>query len=305
MRVTERARTTDLLRNIQDASERIGALYNKMASQQTVSVPSDDPSRTASIMRISAYLTTLEQTGSSLNQVQAFLGMAVDTLEVCSDTVVQAKTLATRALSGTLSASELNAVGNDINELLESLVQYANQSYDGRYLFAGADTDTTPFTATRDTDGGITAVSYEGAEADKVFPIGRDRRIAGSVTGDAAFVDTGLIQSLISLRDALTNADGLSPQEQETAIRAQFDTLSTAQAGFLALTGEVAARGAEVDALIDQNESLTLRVNETLSKARDVDVAELTVNLQREQLVYEALLASSARIMSISLLDYI
>ena len=305
MRVTERARTTDLLRNIQDASERIGALYNKMASQQAVSVPSDDPSRTASIMRISAYLTTLEQTGSSLNQVQAFLGMAVDTLEVCSDTVVQAKTLATRALNGTLSSSELNAIGNDINELLESLIQYANQSYDGRYLFAGADTDTAPFAATRGADGGIEAVSYEGAESDKVFPIGRDRRIAGSVTGDTAFVDTGLIQSLISLRDALTNADGLSPQEQEAVVRASFDALSTAQADFLALTGEVAARGAEVDALIDQNESVTLRVNETLSNARDVDVAELTVNLQREQLVYEALLASSAKIMSISLLDYI
>jgi len=305
MRVTERARAADLLQNIQGASERISVIYNKMASQQVVSVPSDDPSRTASIMRISAYLRALEQTGSSLKEVQAFAGMSVDTLEVCSDTVVQAKTLATRALNGTLSSEELNAIGNGVNELLESLIQYANESYDGRYLFAGADTDTLPFTATRDEDGRIEAVSYDGSDADKVFPVGRDRRIAGGVTGETAFVDTGSIESLISLRDALTNADGLSPQEQEAAIRANSDALSAAESSFRALTGEVAARATEVDALIDQNESLTLRSKEMLSNARDVDVAELMVNLQREQLVYEALLASSAKIMSISLFNYI
>ena len=305
MRVTERSRTADLLRNIQDTSERIGAMFNKMASQQAVSVPSDDPSRTASIMRISAYLSALEQTGDSLHEVQGFLGMAVDTLEVCSDTVVEAQTLATHALSGTLSPSEWNAIGNDINELLESTVQYANQNYDGRYVFAGADADTMPFAATRNAEGIIEAVSYEGSQTEKVFPIGRDRRIPGSVTGEAAFLDTGLIESLISVRDALTNTDGLSPEEQEAAIRSGFDALSTARSGFFTLTGGLAARCAEVDALIDQNASMTSRANGTLSNVRDVDVAELTVNLQREQLVYEALLASSAKIMSISLLDFI
>ena len=76
MRVTERTRSADLLHNIQSASERISVIYNKMASQQVVSVPSDDPSRTASIMRISAYLSALEQTGSSFKEVQAFTGMA-------------------------------------------------------------------------------------------------------------------------------------------------------------------------------------------------------------------------------------
>lgn len=305
MRVTERTRIDDLLANIQGSAERISTLYNKMATQQAVSVPSDDPSRTGSIMRVSAYLSTLNQSKASLQEADAFVGMAVDTLEVCTDTIVRAKTLATRALNGSLSGSEISSIGDEINELLESLVQYANQSYDGRYIFAGADTDALPFDVTRDAEGRIDAATYEGSAADVVFPIGRDRRISGSVTGEAAFVDTGLIDSLLSLRDALKNVDGLDPQAQEAAMRADFARLSTAQAEFLALTGEVGSRGAEIGSIISQTDALIVRAKDTLSEARDVDIAELAMNLQREQVVYEALLVSSAKIMNISLWNYL
>lgn len=305
MRITERSRTAMLLRNLQTASTNMSRLYDKLATQKEVNLPSDSPSATGTIMRMNAYIDALEQTRDAVSTAQSFVNTVTDTLETSAETLLSAKILASRALNGALSPSELQAISGEMNQLLESAIQQAGQSFDGRYLFSGNKTDTVPFSITRDANGKIETITYQGSSNMVEFPIGRGRTLAGSVAGDTAFDETGFFEGIQSLRDVLWNAAGMSESERTEAIQAGFATLSRAEADFRALVGQVGARSAELDMVTQQTEGSLTRAKEALSNVQDVDMAELALALQTEQVVYEALLAVSARIMNISLMDYL
>jgi len=283
----------------------MGRLYNQMATQQEVTVPSDSPSKTGTIMRMTAYIQSLDQNKESIVSAQSFLDIALDTLDASSDTLIRAKELASRAINGTLSGNERKAIGNEINELLESLVQDANQGFDGRYLFSGTKTDSAPFAATRNADGEIETITYEGSSDSMVFPIGRGRVLSAGITGQAAFVDSGVFDSLISLRDHLKDADGLSEEELQTALAEDFESLSSGQTSFLTVTGQVGTRAGELDSMIQQTDNSITRAREAISRVRDADVARIALDLSREQIVFQALLTSGAKIMSANLMDYV
>jgi len=305
MRVTEISRMDDLLSNIQTSSEKIGNLYDTMATQKQVNVPSDNPPATGTIMRMSAYIETLTQNKEAISTAQSMANMAADTLNICSDLILEASTLASQAQNGSLSPNELTALGNEANELLESLIQYANQSFDGRYLFAGTKTDAPPFDVTRNAEGQISAAVYEGSTTHLKLPVGSGRVLETSVTGNDAFVDTGLIDTLMSLRDNLLNTTSLSEADQRAAIAADCDSLNATQDEFFAMIGQVGARASELDLVIEQADSAILRAKETLSLVQDADIAEVTMELSTEQMIYEALLQASAQIMNISLMNFI
>jgi len=305
MRVTERARAADLLRNIQIASGNMSKLFNQIATQKEVVVPSDAPSRTGTIMRLTAYLETLTQNSESAAVAQSFADVATDTLGVSADNLLRARTLVSRALNGTLADSQRQAIGDEMNDLLESLVQYANQNFDGRYIFSGTKTDTPPLAVVRDADGKIESINYQGSSTPLEFPISRDRTLAPSVTGEAAFIDTGLVGALISVRDHLKNVEGLSESEQHAALQTDFENLAAAEHSFFAVAGHVGSRAAELDMVIQQSENAMTRAKEAVSRVRDADMAEISLGLQREQVIYQALLAAGAQIMNISLMDYL
>ena len=194
---------------------------------------------------------------------------------------------------------------NQVNQLLESLVQYGNQTFDGRYIFSGTRTDTPPMTVTRDADGHIDTITYDGSSDPLEFPLGRDRTVPVSVSGDVAFVDTGLFEAVKSLRDNLWNTGGLSDSELTVALQADSTAFAGAKNSFMAEISKVGSRSAELMQLKDQAAASISRAQAAISDLQDVDLAELAVQMNTESMLYEALLASSANIMNMSLMNYI
>jgi len=305
MRITENLRMQTLLRNIQNNSAQLSKLYDKIATQKEVVVPSDDPASTATIMRMTAYIETLNQHKDSIATAQSFIDAVMSTGDVAADTILRAETLAVGTLNGTLSATELSTFGDEANQFLESLVQYANQSFDGRYLFAGTKTDTTPFAVTRGSDGEIDTIAYVGSSAALEFPLGRNRKIGVSVPGDAAFVDSGLFDALKSLRDHLRNEDGLSEAEQMAALQADFNDLKAARGDFAVEVGKVGSRSLELQSVSQHTESAITQAETAVSRVRDADIAEIALNISTQTMIYEALLQVGANMINISLMNYI
>jgi flagellar hook-associated protein 3 FlgL len=52
-------------------------------------------------------------------------------------------------------------------------------------------------------------------------------------------------------------------------------------------------------------QDLTISETERLSGIEDADITEAITNLQQKQLVYQAALASSSKVMQLSLVDYL
>lgn len=305
MRVTDGLRMQELLRGLQTRSGTLSSLYGKLSTQKEVQKPSDDPVKTGTIMRTTTHLRELEQTSLSISAAQSFAAAASDAMNAAGENMVNAKTLALQAANGTLSPENRRSVAEQLNQVIETMGEFANTRFEGRYVFSGTRTDTAPLAFERDERGQITAVTYQGALNHLEFPIGSDRRVAVSLNGQETFVDSGVMTSLISLRDHLQNAGGLSEAELSAAIQADLGAVNAAYEGLLAETGKFGSRTAELDAIKQQTDSAVTRAQEVLSEANDVDMAQLAVDLQREEAIYQALLAAGSKVMKTSLMDYL
>jgi flagellar hook-associated protein 3 FlgL len=114
-----------------------------------------------------------------------------------------------------------------------------------------------------------------------------------------------LFGTLIELRDVLCNVGDLSHQEQSDVLGDAMESLEDLMSG---LTQHLTSVGARVQALTTLEASLeTLKFNSETEadKIQNADIVEVATELANTQTFYEMILASSSKLLSLSLLDYL
>ncbi|HLI03168.1 MAG TPA: hypothetical protein VKU93_02755, partial [Terracidiphilus sp.] len=89
---------------------------------------------------------------ASSDMVTGQLQVADSALGSVVSELTQAISLATSANNGTLNASDVKSIGQQIAGILGEVESLANTSYQGQYIFAGGQTGTAPFS----TSSGLT-----------------------------------------------------------------------------------------------------------------------------------------------------
>lgn len=114
-----------------------------------------------------------------------------------------------------------------------------------------------------------------------------------------------LFETLMQVRDTLLNESELSHQDQGEVLNEQIQSVKDLMVG---LTQGLTSAGARIQALDGLQTSLeTLKFNSDTeaSKIQDADIVEVATELSTVQTFYELILASSSRMLNLSLLDYI
>ncbi len=109
---------------------------------------------------------------------------------------------------------------------------------------------------------------------------------------------SNLFVSMGKLIAALENND-------QTAIGRGLAELNIAQEKVLNQAADVGARENRITVNKKILSGLTLNQKEQMSNIEDADIAEVMTELNRQEVVYQAVLTSSSRIMKMSLLDYV
>jgi flagellar hook-associated protein 3 FlgL len=125
----------------------------------------------------------------SSNLVTGSLQVADSTLGSVLSQLTQAISLATSANNGTMNASDVKAVGNQISGILDEVESLANTSYEGQYIFAGGQTSTSPFTTSNTTSPGIT--TYNGDQNVNYLSTPNGQKIQLNVPGSQIFQGSG------------------------------------------------------------------------------------------------------------------
>jgi len=125
----------------------------------------------------------------SSNLVTGSLQVADSTLGSVLSQLTQAISLATSANNGTMNASDVKAVGNQISGILDEVESLANTSYEGQYIFAGGQTSTSPFTTSNTTSPGIT--TYNGDQNVNYLSTPNGQKIQLNVPGSQIFLGAG------------------------------------------------------------------------------------------------------------------
>lgn len=135
-------------------------LSQELSSGRRFSAIGDDPVAAAQnvqllnqIQRDDSFTQTNSLTQGLLQVTDSALGSVVTQLN-------QALSLATQANNGTLNASDLKAISNQLAGVRDEVLSLANTTYQGQYVFGGSQTGATPFTLNNATTPAT--VTYNG-----------------------------------------------------------------------------------------------------------------------------------------------
>jgi flagellar hook-associated protein 3 FlgL len=135
-------------------------LTEELSSGLRVTSIGDDPVAAAQNVQL---LNTIQQDDSftqTTSLTQGMLQVTDSTLGSVVTQLNQAISLATQANNGTLNASDLKAISNQIAGVRDEVLSLANTDYQGQYIFGGSQTGTTPFTL--DSTTMPATVTYNG-----------------------------------------------------------------------------------------------------------------------------------------------
>ena len=125
----------------------------------------------------------------SASMVTGQLQVADSALGSVVTQLTQAISLATSANNGTMNASDVKSIGNQISGILNEVQSLANTNYQGQYIFAGGETNTAPFSTATATSPGVT--SYNGGETVNYLVLPNGQKIQLNVPGDQIFLGSG------------------------------------------------------------------------------------------------------------------
>jgi len=297
------------LSSLNSAQDRIGRAQEQVATGRRINRPSDAPLDAAQASRLHTYTNQLRQYQRNLDEAQARLEFASSSIQEVSDIFIEARQIALRAADSATDPSERRTLATAVNQLLEGLIQRANTSWGGRYIFAGTADDTTPFEGRIGQSGYIDSVLYHGNDGRVELQVGPRMRVQVNEPGTEIFAATAtrpsLFDVLIELRDLLTNADGLSESDQCRALSAHVGALKEAHERVVDAASRLGWRARQVEYTRTTVENLGLTATERLSGLEDTDYAYAALEITAQRVALEAALAVSARLMKNSLLEYL
>ena len=167
-------------------TQAIAKLQEEATSGSRINRASDAPSDAYRVMHLRNQAADLDSYSSNLQEVVRNLGVTQQSLQDVSTSLTSAQALLTQAASGTYTADERAAIGEQIDSLLEQIVSSANTQSVGRYLFAGSNTSQPAYDVQR-TNGKISSVTYQGSTKDLPVPVAPGIEYSGMANGDDVF----------------------------------------------------------------------------------------------------------------------
>ena len=171
-----------LFNNMQSNLSEMLRLQEQMITQRRFARPSDDPIAVARSLGISTSVFENEQYIRNQQDAVSWLRASWNTFDNLLTDAQRVRELVIQAGNGALSNEELRAISTEIQQIKESMRNTANTSIAGKYLLAGLDTGTKPFTF--DAFG---RVVYNGSDRKIHFEIERGVVSEVSFTGCEVF----------------------------------------------------------------------------------------------------------------------
>ena len=273
-------------------------LQNEVSTGQSVTQPEDDPAAMNSILNLVSQDRALTQYGNNAATALDISEASYSGLSQIKNIADRVGELATEANNGTNSASQMQSYATELNQLIEQSVQLGNTQYNNNYLYSGTAVTTAPYSVTRDASGNISNVSYVGNNSQAQIPLSSTASIAPTTDGATNQSLATLMNQMVTLRDAMTSND-------TTTIAATVPTFTTAEDAVINGIATNSAVQTRISTEQSQQTSLSTSLDTIISSKASADLPSTLVKLNQVQTAYQAVLESSAKIMQMSLLNYI
>jgi flagellar hook-associated protein 3 FlgL len=268
--------------NQTQASEQ--QLTAELSSGVRVNSLSDDPLAAGENVLLLNQMQRDDSFTQTSSLVQGQLQVADSALGGVVAQLTQAVTLATSADNGTLNASDLKSISNQIAGIRDEVVSLANTSYQGQYIFAGSQTAAAPFSISNATTPATT--TYNGDANVNYLQTPNGQRIQLNVPGDQIFTAGGTTSVLGVLNQLVADfASGTNGGTSVSDTTALSTALSFVSQQRVVVDNSLTRLTAATDAANSQQTQLTA-AQTTLMQA---DVAKISTQLSMAETQQTAL----------------
>ena len=290
-RVTQRSIGVRALHGLQHNLDRLGQLQQQLSSGREISRPSDSPTGAVSALQLRSEVRASEQYARNASDGLGWLGTVDEALTGSLGLLNRAKSLTLQGMStGSSSPSSRAALAAEVSALRENLLGVANTRYLDRPVFGG----TTPGGTAYDA-----SASYVGDGNSVSRTVGDGARVRVDVTGPEVFGSgtSSVFQVLDDIATHLT-ADPASLEADLGRLEAAFENV-------LNRLADVGARYNRVDQMRQKSEDSVTSLRNSLAEVESVDLPKTIVELQMQEVAYQAALGATQRIVQPSLVDFL
>jgi|GEM_PF-653693 len=334
-RVTDRQFNQRFIDQIAIKRDALAAASNQMSSGKRVTKGSDDPVRSGTIVQLNRVVQNIDSYQERIATARGYLESEEGALNSAQTIVLRAKEIASTGANEVVSSEDRKNMATEVFQLRDALVKVANTSYRGIYVFGGADNgdepvdQTTPYTNPATGEASLRYVFDKEAGYDVERSVTINEGVNG---GEKVRINTSgpkVFENALYALDRLGRAlDGYRTEpedlsgpptglgaafnfptdygEQTQDIQESIDLIENARsvdlAGELTSVGSRLGRMDQVNSLLD---SVKVNTETARSGIENVDIFEAASNFTALQTSLQALLASSAQINNMSLMNYL
>lgn len=287
----------DVLAGIQRSAANLQTALQQVSTGQRVNTPSDDPTASAASVQNLAVSSNDDQYIKNANAALGAVQTADSALTAIVSLLTQAVALGTQGATGTNTAQNRQTIATEVQGVLANVVSAANTNYQGTAIFAGSSNATFAFVPDAASPTGY---SYKGDSGINQVQVGSAFQVQLNVPGDQLFTNTkgSVIGSLAQLVTALQTGTA-------TAIANATASITTA---LNFVSGQHAIFGASINQLNVQESFLgqdKITLSGQLNNLVGIDPAVAAENLTQAQVHNSAVLAAAAKVLPVTLLDYL
>lgn len=326
-RITQNYASNTMVSQVLKNRSEVNKYSNEVSSGLKVSNPGETRDA-GTISQFQEMLSRIEGYSKRIAVGTSMLNFQDSVLEQANDVVARAKEVATQAANESNSSISREQMAAEIFQLRDQVVNLANSTYQGRYIFGGADDDDPPFDASTYTTPATGAASVRYA-FDNEAGTGTQRNIQVSddvsltVTTGAGQLFSNTVDALERLGRALsgysTNPASGTPDGTGTAYSFPTDfSLQTQavsnslnlleQARTTDIMPERVSIGSRIKRLQTADSLLALNktsAEQVLDKLQNADVVESASKLSVAQTAFEASLQVTLKALNLSILNYL
>jgi flagellar hook-associated protein 3 FlgL len=334
MKVTEASTFRLMQTNLERITSKLQDLRNQGATGLKLNKPSDDP---ASIRPVLTTRTQIRDTDRYLETMGVTADKMAATdgyMEGIENVLQRVKEITINAINGGMSDADRDTLANEISELKQQLLDSANATVDGKYIFAGYQESTKPFTAnptytpaTYDpTDSTTWPYLYNGDAHPTQLEITPGEYLDATITGNQLYLGvsnanwvnsttaaTGqpeaghvdIFSVLTRAKEAIRANNVDDPLGAGGGMQANLDNLESAANQERVLRSRLGNRATRVEAATAQEESVKIDLAQILSRYQDADAIETFNEISKQETAFQAALSITAKVSKISILDYL
>lgn len=286
---------TGFLNEVNHLREQSDVAEKQLSSGVRVQLPSDDPASAAALIGNRSQSSMNDQFSRNLSGLQATVQAQDSALNSVVLALNQAIALGTQGASGTVSAEDRLALSQRVSDLRAQLVDLANSSLNGIYLFAGTAVTGQPYAVDPSAAAGVT---YSGTGTTTTVDVAPGETLNIFVPGAQIFSDPAgdVFQTMQDLATALQS--GGDAAAATLAVKKALDHVGIQR---VSIGSTLARLGQAGQSLSVEKLQLSQQENDLIG----ADLTQAATNFTHAQTALSAALQAGGKLSQLSLLDFL